>query len=38
MSSWFTECECMTDEALLCHENLDDCECDCGCDDCDDIL
>ena len=38
MSSWFTACECITDDSLMCHIDLDECECECECDDCDDIL
>jgi hypothetical protein len=38
MSSWFTACECITDDSLICHENLSECDCECECVDCDDIL
>jgi hypothetical protein len=28
----------MTDDSLMCHENLSECDCECECVDCDDIL
>jgi hypothetical protein len=38
VSSWFINCECVTDDSLMCHQDPSECECECGCDDCDDMF
>ena len=35
MNNGFGDCECDTDDSLLCHADLSECECSCGCDECD---
>ena len=37
MSNWFGDCECDTDDSLLCHADPSGCECDCDCTECDDL-
>ena len=33
-----TDCECLVDDALTCHETPFNCECACGCEECYEML